>query len=247
MASAMKYRSGVIQYVPLGTDPSHACEEGDLVGWKTATNTNGVSMLCAEPATTFSTALDFKNHFAGVVMHKTGLQSYVDGAGNTHTEFSFNLPLVTDPGYTLVATTGVFEYDNLGMDYRIWTPGDIVAVGCYSTYASYPAWATSTFYPQGTRVYSSTTVYVCNATHTSAATGVLTSAGETTYWTSTAGWTAAASNTGACTNQQVWVASDITTAIGVAVVPYNALGVSSPSVYVKIRSQLMEAGIASGQ
>ena len=107
MASLFRYRSEDVKYDDLATDSSHAIEHGDLVG---------VSGGYAEPASQFATAALFAAAFAGSATRKTGLQSG---------EVLFRLALSVDPGWTTVASTGVFEYD---CDAHVWADGDLVAV-----------------------------------------------------------------------------------------------------------------------
>lgn len=160
MASNQRYRGGQVEFVSLATDGTHALEEGDLAGV-----TGGYVLAAGQ----YATAAALKTAFAGVAVHKTGLQS-----GET----SFRL--TTDPGYNLVATTGDFEFPCAATS---WANGDLVAA------------------------------YVSG---------------------------------GACYPQQVAKTTKYDEAIGVAVVPHNALGTSMTSVIVRLRSNLMKEQPISG-
>jgi hypothetical protein len=63
----------------------------------------------------------FAKYFAGVSMRKTGQQS-----GET----LWQLPETIDPGYTLIGTSGIFEYP---CPPQVWYPGQPVAIYCSAT------------------------------------------------------------------------------------------------------------------
>lgn len=165
MSSRFRYRGGVVQFVALKTNASYPIEEGDLVY-----NSSGEALPASALADQGDAAANreaFAASFAGVACKKTGLQS-----GET----SFRL--TTDPGYTLVATTGDFEFDCSSTS---WSPGDMVGV-----YASADA----------------------------------------------------------CSDQQVAKVTSVAEAIGVAKVPYDALGDAQTTIIVSLRSALMRDSIS---
>ena len=167
MASTMRYRSGVMNLVALKTHASYPIEDGDLVY-----EVSGIAYPASAQADGGNEAanqLSFAETFAGVAMAKTGLQS-----GET----SFRL--TTDPGYTLVATTGDFEFPCPSTSF---SPGDLIG------------------------------------------------ADEN-------------ADGDALLDQQVALVTLVNSAIGVAKVPYNALGDAQTSILVSLRSALTRESVS---
>jgi len=171
MSSQTRYRSGVVAYVALLTVASNAApiEEGDLV-YESGGYAYPASSQ-ADAGTESANQTAFAGNFAGVAARKTGLQT---------SETSFKL--TTDPGYTLVAVSGDWEYP------------------CAST-----SWST----------------------------GDLVGADE-------------ASSGTALEDQKVAKVTTVDKAIGIAVVPYNALGDAQTTIIVRLRSALVHQSV-SGQ
>ena len=166
MASLMRYRKGVVAYVALETGET-AIEAGDLV-YESAGVAYPASAL-ADAGTAAQNRVAFAAAFAGVAALKTGLQT-----GET------SFKITTDPGFTLVAVSGVWEYPSAATS---WVTGNLVGV-----YA----------------------------------------------------------DADGCSDQQVAQVTLVTETIGVAEVPYNALGDSQTAILVHLRSQLMRSSV-SGQ
>lgn len=115
MASKVRYRHGVVKYRSLKTNASYPIEIGDLC-YAVAGVLYPASALADAGAAADNRAA-FAAAFAGVAVRKTGLQT-----GET------SFKLTTDPGYTLVATSGTFEFPCASTS---WQPGDLV--GVYAT------------------------------------------------------------------------------------------------------------------
>ena len=165
MSSQMRYRSGVVAYVALETNTSYPIEEGDLVY-----EADGEALPASALADAGSAAQNraaFCAAFAGVAARKTGLQT---------DETSFKL--TTDPGYTLVAVSGDWEYPCASTS---WVTGNLVGV-----YA----------------------------------------------------------DADGCSDQVVAVVTVVTEAIGVAKVPYNALGDAQTAIIVSLRSGLIHQSVS---
>lgn len=165
MASKFRYRKGVVRFIALKTNSTYPLEEGDLV-YAVAGEALPASAL-ADAGSAAQNRAAFAAAFAGVCVKKTGLQT-----GET------SFKLTPDPGYTMVAVGGVWEYDCSATS---WVTGDMVGV-----YASADA----------------------------------------------------------CSDQQVAKVTSVDEAIGVADVPYNALGTSQTTILVQLRSALMHESIS---
>lgn len=165
MASVFRYRSGVVAYVALKTNASYPIEEGDLV-YESGGEALPASAL-ADAGSAAQNRVAFAAAFAGVAARKTGLQS-----GET------SFKLTTDPGYTLVAVSGDWEYPCASTSFTV---GDLV--GVYAT-------------------------------------------------------------ADACLDQQVAQVTTVTEAIGIAKVPYNALGDAHTAILVSLRSLLVHESVS---
>jgi hypothetical protein len=150
MASSVTYRSGdtkpmTFQTAPLiGGVQLYPIEKGDLLivckivaGGVTyhncvvpahsewATGITSIQALGGSSITSanlvISTVAGLKAAFAGVAMHKSGLQRYIPMTATAAGEQTFKL--TSDPGYQLVATAGRFEFPCAS---TTWYPGDLV-------------------------------------------------------------------------------------------------------------------------
>ena len=173
MSSQVRYRSGVVEYVALPTADdgtvTKSIEVGDLV--YVAGGVAYPASYLSDQGNEAANQAAFAVAFAGVAVKKTGLQSG---------EVTFKLD--DDPGYTMVATSGEFEFPSAATS---WVPGDLVG-----------------------------------ADENADGDGLL--------------------------DQQVAKVTLTGSSIGVAKVPYNALGTSQTTILVDIRSQLMKQEVQSG-
>lgn len=117
VASQMRYRSGVVQFVVLKTNPSYPIQEGDLI-YSDGTYALPASAL-ADQGTLVANQLAFAAAFVGVACSKDGLQT-----GET------SFKLTTSKGYVLVATTGDFAFPCAATS---WATGDKVGAVEIST------------------------------------------------------------------------------------------------------------------
>lgn len=114
MASQVRYRSGDCKPVAAKTHASYPIEKGDLVFLHPSDGTARPASALTNQGSESLNQDYFQAYFLGVALHKTGLQS-----GET------SFKLTTNPGYTLVATAGNFEFD---CDSQAFVPGALVAV-----------------------------------------------------------------------------------------------------------------------
>jgi hypothetical protein len=99
MASRMRYHSGVVRYIFAKTSASYPIEEGDLVAIE-----SGV----AYPASHYTSASTFKASFAGIAVNKRGWQT---------SEWGFMAPTTVDPGWVMIAVSGVWLMDAVSYAY----------------------------------------------------------------------------------------------------------------------------------
>jgi len=115
----MRWREGVVKYVPMPTHNSYPIEQGDLL-WKHSDGkvypASACTTVLGDAGTAAQNRQQFASRFAGVADRKVGLQS-----GET----VFNLPGTYNPGYILVATSGVFAFPVASTSF---VSGDLVGV-----------------------------------------------------------------------------------------------------------------------
>lgn len=103
MASVMRYRSGVVKKVSFPNHASYPIEVGDLC-WLHSDGkvypASACTTVLGDAGTAAQNRAQFATRFVGVAAKKTGLQT-----GET------SFKLTTDPGYTVIDTSGVFEFD----------------------------------------------------------------------------------------------------------------------------------------
>jgi len=114
MASVMRYRRGNCNPVALPTDSTKPIEVGDLCVIQSSKVVPASAMADAGDAAANRVAS--KAVFAGVALHKSGLQS-----GETTARLTGSI----DPGYNLIATAGQFEFDCAA---TAWVDGDLVGI-----------------------------------------------------------------------------------------------------------------------
>jgi hypothetical protein len=125
MSSQMRYRKGVVKYLSFPTHASYPIEEGDLC-WLHSDGkvypAYAAYAVLGDLGSAAQNRVGFASRFVGVAVKKTGLQ-----AGET------SFKLTVDPGYTLVAISGIFEYDSTS---QTWAPANLVGIYNDATYNS---------------------------------------------------------------------------------------------------------------
>lgn len=114
MASTFRYRRGDAKPVPMKTNSSFPIEAGDLLWQDPDDGTVKPAADLTNQGVAATNQDYFQQYFAGVAMGKVGLQT-----GETTAR------LTTDPGYVMVGTGGVWEFDCASAAF---VPGALVGV-----------------------------------------------------------------------------------------------------------------------